>query len=106
MDKSLRIILCGLTVCLFIGGLFLVFMRDNHEKSSLWLAASQQHDVEGSARQRLDYALAYDPYNPHLWRLVQLEPYRHEGSVEDGKAEMISGILNKTMPVIPVIEGQ
>lgn len=94
MDKKVRFVLFAIAVCLLVSGLFLVFMRHNDEKSALWLAASQQQGADHKARLRLDYALAHNPYSPHLWQLVHHKPYADKGSAADEKASVIGRLLN------------
>lgn len=56
----------ALAVILFVSSLILIFVRDNAQKSSLWLEHYKSHDSVS----HLHHAAALDPYNPELWALV------------------------------------
>lgn len=92
--QILRAILWSMTVCLLTGALFLVFMRSNEDKSILWLNAA--HQVQGNPQMAHFYltkAIAYDPYNPHLWTMVQSIPVLAPESFPYQNAAEIQALL-------------
>lgn len=107
MIYLLRMIVAVLTLSVLIGGLFLIFMRDNEEKSSLWLAGSLQEGHKHPSAYHLDRALFYDRYNAELWWLTQTDYYKRPEHPAFDKAKSISRILEiPHIPASPVGEVQ
>lgn len=60
---SFIVVLAGV---LFFSSLLLIFVRDNSQKSALWLG---HYQINRNVN-HLNRAIALDPYNPDLWALV------------------------------------
>lgn len=101
--QILRPILWGMTLFLLIGALFFVFMRSNEDKSILWLSAAHQvQDNPQMAHFYLTKAIVHDPYNSHLWAMVQSIPFSAPESFQHKNAAQIQALLEgHSIPKVP-----